>query len=291
MNNANMMSKTAEIAAPLPEKVTLPVLGAAMHAEDLPAHLAWLVDGARDLEIQDAITPELLDGDWQARARQINEILQPYPGRVGIHGPFLSLTLMAQDPQIRAVVQARLLRALDFAEAIGATHMVTHSPFDFFGHPMVVHAPAHGLAEQIDLVAATLEPVLPKLEQIDCTLVIETIRDRHPRPLLTLLDTIDASCVRMSIDVGHVYIGHLLGGPTPDQWVHEAGPRLAHVHLQDTDGDLDRHWPPGMGEINWEAFFGALRTLPVQPRLIIELVDGTQLPRAAGWLTDQGLAR
>ena len=170
-------------------------------------------------------------------------------------------------------------------------HMVAHSPFDFFGHPMVVHAPAHGLADQIDLVAATLEPVLPKLEQIDCTLVIETIRDRHPRPLLTLLDTIDASCVRMSIDVGHVYIGHLLGGPTPDQWVHEAGPRLAHVHLQDTDGDLDRHWPPGMGEINWEAFFGALRTLPVQPRLIIELVDGTQLPRAAGWLTDQGLAR
>lgn len=288
---ANMTLKTAEIVAPLTKEAALPVLGAAMHAEDLNAHLAWLTDSARDLEIQDAITPELLDGDWQVRARRINDILQPYPGRIGIHGPFLSLTLMAQDPQIRTVVQTRLMKALDFAEAIGATHMVAHSPFDFFGHPMVVHSPAHGLADQIEHVAKTLEPVLPKLEQIDCTLVIETIRDRHPRPLLTLLDTIDAPCVRMSIDLGHVYIGHRLGGPTPDQWVHEAGPRLAHVHLQDTDGDLDRHWPPGMGVVNWEAFFGALRTLPTQPRLIIELVDVTQLPRAAGWLTERGLAR
>lgn len=291
MNRTSTALTTVEVVAEPTAEIALPILGAAMHADDVPAHLEWLTSAPRTLELQDTITPEFLDGDWPSRARTINALLQPFPGRLGIHGPFLSLTLMAQDPKIRAVVQERMVRALDFAEAIGATHMVTHSPFDFFGHPMVVHTPAHGLADQIDLVATTLAPVLSVLEQANCTLVIETIRDRHPRPLLTLLDTIDSPFVRMSIDVGHVFIGHLLGGPPPDQWVREAGERLAHVHLQDTDGALDRHWPPGDGIVNWRAFFTALRSLTGAPRLVIETMESDQLPRAAAWLVEQGLAR
>ncbi|MEZ4557833.1 MAG: hypothetical protein R2854_15555 [Caldilineaceae bacterium] len=81
-------------------------------------------------------------------------------------------------------MQARLLRALDFTGgAIGATHMVTHSLHDCFGHPMVVHAPAHGWPADRQ-VAATLERCCPT-EQIDCTLVIsETIRDEALSPLV-----------------------------------------------------------------------------------------------------------
>lgn len=69
----------------------------------------------------------------------------------------------------------------------------------------------------------------------------------------------------------------------------EAGPLLAHLHLQDNDGLLDRHWSPGQGGVNWRALFAALQTLPSHPRLILE-VRHEQLPVAAQWLVAQGLA-
>ncbi|MEZ4714866.1 MAG: hypothetical protein R2851_02065 [Caldilineaceae bacterium] len=95
---------------------------------------------------------------------------------------------MAQDPQIRAR-RLRLLRALDCGghrrDPHGDSQPSTSSAIPWWSTCRLTAWPADRL------VAATLERCCPT-EQIDRTLVIETIRDRHPRPLLTLLDTIDA---------------------------------------------------------------------------------------------------
>lgn len=268
----------------------LPVAGVAMGSEDLPLQIGWLLEHERDVEIQDATTPGMLDGDWQQTADYINSLLAGYPGRIGIHAPFWDINLMARDPRVRTVVISRLLESVRFAEAIGATHMVAHSPFNFFGNPHLVHSPANGLDEEIAIVQETLAPVLPRLERMGGTLVIETIYDRHPRPLLSLVDAIDSDSVRLSLDVGHAYISHLQGGPTPDEWVREVGSLLAHVHLQDTDGHLDRHWPPGQGNVNWFALFEALAALDEMPRLIVEMRESSDIKPAVQWLSDQGFA-
>lgn len=269
----------------------LPVLGAALPASLLPQFRDWLLDGQRDLEIQDAHDWALLDGDWAARARQIRTQLDGYSGRLGIHGPFLSLTLLAYDAKIRQVVGERLSQGVAFAEAIGASHMVIHSPFQFFGNPFLAHAPAAGLAEQIALVHTTLEPVVAAATDAGVTLVVENIFDTHPRALLELLRSFDSPRVRMSLDTGHATIGQRIGGPTPDQWVREAGPLLEHLHLQDTDGQLDRHWAPGDGSVNWFALFDALGGLKQRPRLLLELRDHQALPRGVAFLRERGLAR
>jgi sugar phosphate isomerase/epimerase len=95
----------------------------------------------------------------------------------------------------------------------------------------------------------------------------------------------------MSLDTGHAFITHRLGGPPPDQWVREAGALLEHLHLQDTDGNVDRHWAPGNGAINWYALFEALGDLEHRPRLILELRQPREIERAAAWLAERGLAR
>ena len=53
----------------------------------------------------------------------------------------------------------------------------------------------------------------------------------------------------------------------------EAGDLLGHVHLQDNDGLLDRHWTPGEGNINWHSVFRAMKQIGSDPRLILELND------------------
>jgi sugar phosphate isomerase/epimerase len=84
-------------------------------------------------------------------------------------------------------------------------------------------------------------------------LVFEGIQDKHPGPLLALVGSFESDLVRMSLDIGHAMITNRLGGPPVDQWVREAGPMLAHLHLQDSDGNIDRHWVPGQGQMNWYA--------------------------------------
>lgn len=81
-----------------------------------------------------------------------------------------------------------------------------------------------------------------------------------------------------------------VGAPAPDQWVREAGELLAHVHLQDTDGLLDRHWAPGDGAVGWLGLFETLGELAHSPRLVLELDDAAAIPRGVAHLVARGPA-
>jgi sugar phosphate isomerase/epimerase len=175
----------------------------------------WLIAGQRDLEIQDACDPTVLNGDWSTLVQQARSLLDGYQGRLGVHGPFMGLTIMARDPKLRTLVQERLRQGLEMASALGATHMVVHSPFDFFGSPFLPHSSGHGLADQLELVHSTLDPLVSMAQQANCTLVIETIYDLHTAPLLALIRSFQSNFVRLSIDTGHAFIKHQFGGPHP----------------------------------------------------------------------------
>jgi sugar phosphate isomerase/epimerase len=270
-------------ALPLP-------IGASLNAETLANHRDWIVAGQRDLEITDPVTPGLLDGDWQSVARQVRELLAGYSGRVGVHGPFLGLNIAAQDPKIQQVITERFEQALAFVAEIGGSHMVIHSPFGFFGAPQVASQPAARRNTELAMAQKIIGPVLPLAEQIGCTIVIENIFDTNPTPLLDLVRSFASPYVRASLDVGHATITQRIGGPPPDQWVREAGPLLAHLHLQDTDGQLDRHWAPGDGSINWYALFEALSELEHTPLMVLELRDEAHIPRGAAYLVERGFA-
>lgn len=269
----------------------LPKIGAALMLRELPQFAEWLITDQRDLEVQDGFLPNLHETDWQRDVKEAQSVLAGYTGRLGIHGPFIDLTLAAKDPWIRDYVTKRLLQTLDFAEALGGTHMVVHSPFEYFGATHAVNARPGKLDQVIKLTHATLKTVLPRAEAIGCTLVIETIRDKNVEPLLALIRSFESDFVRLSIDTGHCLIQHLQGGATPDTWVDASGDLLAHVHVQDTDGLADRHWAPGNGAINWYAFFRALSQLEHTPRLVLELKDKAWIERGFSWLVKQGLVQ
>lgn len=266
-----------------------PVVGAAMYAETLSTYAEWVIADQRDLELADAVFPDVLDNDSSALVADIKSKLDGFSGRLGIHGPFRSLPLDAHDPKIRTVVQDRFKQGLAFANAIGATHMVIHSPFAALGH----YRP-----DQKDYVInsarATLSDVVPFAEQAGCTLVIETIFDYNPATLVDFVRSFQSDFVKMSIDVGHVFIMHSNSdAPPPDYFVHAAGADLAHLHLQDTDGYTDRHWIPGDGNVNWKELFGALATLNHTPRLIVEVdtKKGHDPRLAAAYFESIGVAR
>ncbi|MFN8523970.1 MAG: sugar phosphate isomerase/epimerase family protein [Chloroflexota bacterium] len=269
----------------------LPVVGAAMPISALRDHADWLIEDQRDLEIQDACLPGTLDTDWSALTQEAGRLLEGHHGRRGIHAPFDGITIMAKDKRARQLAVDRLCQAIDFGSAVGASHMVVHSPFKFFGTPFVPHSRAFEQDDQIELIHKTLDPILPAARDAGMLLVIEGIEDKQPGPLLAAIRSFNSDRVRMSLDIGHAMITNRVGGPPPDQWVREAGDLLGHLHLQDSDGNIDRHWAPGRGQQNWYALFEALASLSHQPRLIIEVKDKSQIRTGAAWLAAQGYVR
>lgn len=268
----------------------LPVIGAAIRLAQLEKYIDWLAADQRDLEIQDPCYPHYLDNDWKAEAEAGRALLTAhnYSGRIGIHAAYDGLDLFTQDRKLHAVIEERYLQSLAFGEVLGATHMVIHSPFVTFGSGMVNYTPYSHRKPVIDIVHKILENVLPVAERMKCVLVIECILDKSPLPLVDLVRSFNSEYVRLSIDTGHAFVMAQDGGTLPHQWVVEAGELLGHIHVQDVDGHADRHWPVGIGNINWPAFFHALSGLNHQPRMVLEVEAVTQ---SYEWLVAHKLAR
>ncbi len=275
---------TAELTA------SLPIIGAAMEMANLPRYIDWLADKQRPLEIQDPCREGVLDGDYKSLTAEARALLNRhgYSGRMGIHAAYNGLDFSSYDPLIKEVIAKRHRQSLEFGAELGATHMVLHSPFVWFGNAHGNYSPRSKRQWIIDIAHEILTPLMPMAEQMGCAFVFEVCYDRHVAPLLDLVRSFDSPHVRLSIDTGHAYVMQQSGGPTPDQWVYDGADVLEHVHVQDLDGQADRHWQIGKGNINWYAFFKALRETKINPRLILEIEE---ISASAEWLVAQGLVQ
>lgn len=265
-------------------------LGAATTLAELPLNQEWFVNANRDIELGGAVTPELLDSPERQMeyAQRANTLLADHQGRRGIHGPFGGISINCPDPAIREVVARRFIQSLEFSATFGATHMVIHSPFQGWANPFLFHGPGANNVGGSVHVQATLEPVIQVAERLGITLMLENIRDLSVFEILETVKAIDSPHVRLSLDVGHCQLMTRHGGMTPDKYILEAGDYLEHLHIQDVDGESDRHWAPGDGIVSWYGIFHALRQNNTNPRMILELKDKTSIQRGAEYLIGRG---
>ena len=268
----------------------LPTLGAALRPEELPAHIDWLVDGARDLELQGFHYPDVLvAGDWKPRATEVRKLLENHKGRQGMHGPH-SVPLASNDPGMRALAQERLGQCLDVCEELGLTQMVIHSPYIHWDQENLYRLPGRRAEKLADFIA-TIEPVMPRVEALGVEMVIENVEDRDPAIRRDIVRHFRSAALRLSVDTGHAYYANRMGAaPSVELFVRAAGEDLAHLHLQDADGLADRHWAIGDGTVAWRAVFEELGRLSFNPRLIIEIRNRTDVLRSAEYLVQLGLA-
>lgn len=270
----------------------LPVLGACLPIDALPAYRDWILADQRDVELQDFCFPEVLSGtDWKERALRAKELLREHTGRLGVHGPFWGFSIASKDPDIRAVVRRRMDQGLDACAETGATQMVVHSPYTTWSHNNI-DLDRKGRADVVALAHDTLMPAVRRAEALGVTLVIENIEDKDPAERVQLARSFGSAAVKVSVDTGHAFYAHrATGAPAVDLYIAAAGELLDHVHIQDADGYADRHWVPGEGAILWPSMFSAIAAGGGAPRLMIEIRDKTRIRDAAAYLARAGLAR
>lgn len=273
----------------------LPRAGAAVYLSELaavPGLRDWIA--GRDVEIRDFTALGALQGDsWRGIAARVKAEFGGHQGRIGLHGPFLGFAIDQPDPDLRAVVQDRMLTALAALEAFCGGrqgHMVLHSPFTTWSG----FNRGTEMDDQAGMVSRTLDclaPVVKRAEDAGVTLVIENCEDRDPWERVDLVRAFNSPAIRVSLDTGHAHYAHgSTAAPPVDTYVRAAGDLLAHVHLQDADGIADRHWALGRGTIRWHGVFMALREREVMPRLILEMARAEDILTSARFLQSEGLA-
>lgn len=265
-------------------------IGACLKAQDVEVHRDWLFDAGRDIEIQDFMTHAALTTEFEDRIAAARAALDGHAGRVGIHGPFEGLDIDNKDAELRPLITARFLRALEAADRIGARQMVMHSPYTLWYENNLHCVPGYAEAK-LARICDILDPVVERGRACGITLVIENIQDVDPATRREMVESFGTDMVALSIDTGHAHLARRMSGAPPvDYFVRDAGDRLAHVHLQDVDGHADRHWPPGEGEIEWPAVFRALSDCRSTPHLVLELREKADIPAGFAHLRDLGLA-
>lgn len=270
----------------------LPVLGTALTLRDFAPLQEWICGPGRAIEIQDFVFPEVIAGDCSGLIAAWRAVLGAHAGPRGIHGPFFGLDLANPDAEIRAIVQRRFLKGLEIAEALGASHMVVHSPFTYWHVLNRANYPDIQPA-QFAAAAECLAPVLARAASVGCTLMLENIDDTDPATRVDLVRAIAHPNLKVSLDTGHAELAHgRYGAPPVVDYVAAAGDLLGHVHLQDADGYADRHWHPGDGRVPWRPVFDEIARQGAAPRLILEVRrDLARLPATVARLEALGLAR
>ncbi|NOX40325.1 MAG: sugar phosphate isomerase/epimerase [Alphaproteobacteria bacterium] len=268
---------------------TPPTIGAALSILDLAKFRPWLLEGQRDLELQDFCFASVLNGDWKTFCDLAKGMLDGYSGRLGIHGPFSGFEIDTRDPDVREIVVKRMDQGLDVCAELGAVQMVIHSPYKTWDHNNLDLKP-RARAAKIEAVHHCLSGAVKRAENQGVTLVIENIQDIDPLDRLRLAQSFDSPAVKLSVDTGHAYYAHgVTGAVAVDQFIRMAGDMLAHVHIQDADGYADRHWQIGAGTICWRSVFDAIAALPAKPHLVLELNDSGQIPASITYLSNLGL--
>lgn len=265
-------------------------IGACLKTHEIADHRDWLFDAARDIELQDFMTHAALSTEFEDRIAAARVTLDGHAGRRGIHGPFEGLDIDNKDAELRPLITARFLKALEAADRIGARQMVMHSPFTAWYQNNVFSFPGYP-DEKMTRIHDVLRPVVRAAEDKGITLVIENIQDVRPDTRRAMVDSFGSSAIALSIDTGHAQLARRMSGAPPvADFVADAGAQLAHVHLQDVDGHADRHWAPGEGEIEWIAVFRALAACAGTPHLVLELRDKFMIADGCAYLENLGLA-
>lgn len=268
----------------------LPIVGAQLTVLDIDKHRDWLFEKNRDLELPEFCMADILRSPDvfvdMAKAK-----LDGWTGRLGIHGPFSGFEIDTKDRDIRAVVQTRLEQSLDVCEALGAVQIVIHSPFDLWDQHNFGNGPKD-LDNRVAHVMTTIGPALRRAEDQGVTFVLENIKDVDPAHRRVVIEAAGSAALKLSVDTGHANWAHCMAGaPAPDRFITEAGEALGHVHLQDTDGYADRHWPLGQGTIPWHAIFEAIDRTKADPHLIVEIKDFDRVQECVSHLEELGVAQ
>ncbi len=229
---------------------------------ELQQALPYLEQGLFGLEVVGFAAPQVLDGDWEEKLRDLEPLCRRLPGPISMHGPFLDLSPASPEPRLRALTRERYRHALQIAKALGARYLVLHTQFNpNLRQPTY---PTLWLEQNLQFFS----DLLPSILDAGTTVVLENMWDPHPDHLAKLLAALPKEQFAACLDAGHAHLHSQAGYRA---WVEALGERLQYIHLSDNHGDWDEHLALGQGTVDFHGLTEAVRATERQPWYVFEV--------------------
>jgi sugar phosphate isomerase/epimerase len=127
-----------------------------------------------------------------------------------------------------------------------------------------------------------LEQVLPKAEALGVSILIEPEPDlliENSRQMNLFFKEMASPHLGVNFDVGHFFCV----GEAPEQALDNLFEKIGHIHIEDIASTrVHHHLIPGLGAIDYDAFFKQLAQLEYQKDICLELYTYTESPCEAG---------
>lgn len=168
-----------------------------------------------------------------------------------VHAEFgAGLDFSSPDAEVRKTGIHVFERALDLAVKMDARILVVH--------PSSEPIEEEDRGNRIRYAKKSIEEIAGKASGVGKAVALEllprTCLGRSADELLQLIDQVDAEACGLCLDTNHL-MGNYAQLP---EAVRKMGNRLIALHCSDYDGVDEKHWPPGQGVIDWDAFLTAL---------------------------------
>ncbi len=198
--------------------------------------------------------PPHFDPRRPAEVAALRRALEASPLRVfSAHlsfGEGVDVSLADRADRLKAVEQ--LTGEMKVAAELGAERVIMHPSKE---------CPENERAVRLAAAADSLARLATVAEAFGVNLALENMPPRHlgfsAQELVGLVDGLGSPRAGFCLDTGHSH----MGGVSPADLARAFGDRILALHWQDNDGVEDQHRFPGLGTINWPAFFAALEQI------------------------------
>lgn len=227
-------------------------------AAQLQSTLPFLLD--RSLQPEVAFKGMDLDTLSPQHLRDAGHRLASSGLKITVHAPFADLNPGALEPLVFEATRRRFFQTLEAADRLGARLVVFHPGYDWWKYGGLEHL-------WLNQNLRFWPPLLKKAAEQGCVMALENIFERDTGTLSDLLSTLDSPWLGHCFDVGH---WNLFSKVPLADWFGALGSRLVHLHLHDNRGRGDDHLPVGKGNIDFDALFRLIPTLPAAPTMTLE---------------------
>lgn len=201
--------------------------------------------------------------DWDSKIEKHVKIVNKFPGKVAIHGPFIGISYSHIDHLIREAIYQRIDMTFNAACTLKANRVILHSGYSLENE--VFHLNELWLTESINY----WKEEIYRWEKAGIEIVLENDVEKSPDLLVELVETVKSPSLQLCLDTGHL---HYLSPYPSLNWVSKMGSHLKHVHIHDNDQKADRHWPFGKGTFDFDAFYSSIENNSTNITLSIEVV-------------------
>ncbi len=158
---------------------------------------------------------------------------------------------------------------------------------EFLGSPSISVPPGGPPAgmdrtASINLFRQGLEMVIPKAEALGVTILIEPEPDlliENSHQMNSFIRDMASKNIGVNFDVGHFYCV----GEAPEEALERLFDKIGHIHIEDISSTREHeHLIPGLGAIDYDAFFKRLDELGYTKDICLELYTYPRIPCEAG---------